>query len=267
MSSEALVPSVGVRRSADAARTDRYFLGVSIFLFTVVLIGFSRTLFLRPLFQVPAVPWYVYIHGSVMTMWFALLVAQTSLVAAHRTDVHRRLGILGAVLAVAVVILGIATTLGTPAHFKAGGATSAGTPNPPQQVEMLIMFGNIGRMMLFPILVATALGMRRRPEVHKRLMLLASMAIIAPAMARIQGFAEVGGISLSPSVGAALLHIIPAIIVFLLPLTLVGHDLLTTRRLHRATVWGVLAYFVVGFVMNVVVPVTALGRTVWNALL
>ncbi len=165
-----------------ARQADRFFLGMSIVLLAILLIGFSRTLFLRPLFQVPAIPWYDYVHGAVMTMWFVLLVVQTSLVAAHRADLHRRLGIFGAALAIAVVTLGLTLTLQLPAHLRAsGGELTTGLPASPASARGFL-WGDIEAIALFSTFVATALIMRRRSDTHKRLMLLASIAMITPAV-------------------------------------------------------------------------------------
>ncbi|HEY6456779.1 MAG TPA: hypothetical protein VIY90_16005 [Steroidobacteraceae bacterium] len=245
---------------------------MSILLLAIVLIGFARTLFLRPLFQVPAIPWYVYVHGSVMTVWIVLFVVQTSLVAARRTDLHRRLGVFGAVLAVSMVILAIVITLKIPSSFPTRAAAAAATGGPPitrqvaMQLAMQIMWGNVGTIILFPTLVATALRMRRRSDVHKRLMLLASMALVGPALGRMQAFPSLWGITASAPVITAFFTLLPIAADLLLPLTLVGHDLLTTRRLHQATLWGVLGYFTSAVGFFSVIPATAVGRALWNAL-
>ena len=239
----------------------RYFLGMSILLLAIVLIGFARTLFLRPLFQVPAIPWYVYVHGSVMSAWIVLFVVQTSLVAAHRTDLHRRLGVLAAVLAVSMVILAIVLTFQIPSTFSTRAAAGASFREP-----MQIMWGNVGTIILFPTLVATALWKRRRSDVHKRLMLLASMALVGPALGRIQAFPSLWGITAAAPVITAFFAIFPIAADLMLPLTLVGHDLLTTRRLHRATLWGVIGYFLSAVGFFSVIPATALGPALWHAL-
>ena len=73
-----------------------------------VLVGFARSFFLRPLFP----EWHspsetiFYVHGAAFTAWIVLLVAQTSMVAGGRTDLHRRIGPFGVALAAAMVVLG-----------------------------------------------------------------------------------------------------------------------------------------------------------------
>ncbi|HEY6457317.1 MAG TPA: hypothetical protein VIY90_18730 [Steroidobacteraceae bacterium] len=234
----------------------------------VVLVGFSRTLFLRPLFQVPAIPWYAYAHGSVMTMWFMLLVVQSSLVAAQRTDAHRRLGILGAALAVVVVILGLLITLKIPGHFKIVGYTSTGGPPHLTSLPTAIraLWGDIGTLTFFLVLVATGVCMRRRPEVHKRLMLLASMTMIAPALGRVTEFPDLSGITVAAPTVTVLLRIVPIGIALGLPLTLAAYDLRGSRRVHPATAWGLLGFVGVAVATRVVIPATAVGEALWKAL-
>jgi len=53
---------------------------------------------LKSLFGTPPLPWLVHLHGFLMTSWFALFFVQVRLVAAHRVDLHRRLGVVGAAL-------------------------------------------------------------------------------------------------------------------------------------------------------------------------
>ena len=187
MSSEALATKSNLARHVGAPRSgvaDRYFQVMSLILLAIVLIGFSRTFFLRPIFKVPAVPWYVYVHGAVMTAWIVLLVTQTSLIAARRTDLHRRLGIGGAFLAVAVAVSALLLTLTIPSLLQNGRPSPNGQPLP-FAVAYPIMWGNFGSItLLFATMVPIALWMRRRPEVHKRLLLLASFTVVGPATGR-----------------------------------------------------------------------------------
>jgi hypothetical protein len=53
----------------------------------------------------------VHIHGLVFTSWVLLFLAQTILVATDRTDLHRKLGAGGAVLAALLLIMGTTTAI------------------------------------------------------------------------------------------------------------------------------------------------------------
>ncbi len=250
-----LAPAVAAARARTA---NRYFQVMSIVLLVIVLTGFSRTFFLRSLFQVPPLALHVYAHALVMTGWFALFFVQTSLVAAGRTDLHRQLGILGAVWALLLVVVTSITALGLPAHFKVDQV-----PNgiPMTRDGMIgIVWGNFGSMLFFSGLVITALALRRRPDTHKRLMLVASMVLVGPALGRYVAYLNIWKAASSVPLVATVLLIVTVITIFALPLTLVAHDLRTARRLHPATLYATLSYFAVAIGFNVIIPATAAGR-------
>jgi phosphatidylserine synthase len=89
------------------ARYDRqFYTGMAIAAAVVVFVGFAPTYFLRDRYQTTPLPTYLHAHGFLFTMWIALFVAQTLLVAVRRTNVHRRLGWAVATLAVVMVVVG-----------------------------------------------------------------------------------------------------------------------------------------------------------------
>src|SRR5262245_23628902 len=79
-----------------------FYVGMAAFAAATVFYGFASTFYLRWMFDLPPLNLLLLSHGVVFTSWFLLFGVQTMLVAAHRTDVHRRLGIAGALLAVFV---------------------------------------------------------------------------------------------------------------------------------------------------------------------
>ena len=84
-------------------RRERWFyLSMSIAAVITVFAGFAPTYYLRPYFNTSPLMPLLHLHGMVFTSWLALFLVQTTLVAAHRTDIHRRLGILGGVIALAI---------------------------------------------------------------------------------------------------------------------------------------------------------------------
>jgi len=99
----------------------------------------------------------------------------------------------------------------------------------PADVVRTVVWTDLASLLIFSTFVGTALYWRQRSDVHKRLILLASMAILGPAVARIMSL-----VTPSQLVGTA----IQTVILVGLPLTVVLHDLLATRRVHRATIIG-----------------------------
>jgi hypothetical protein len=166
-----------VRWSAER----RFHVGFTLAIMTAVLLGFSRTFFLRPWFS----EWadahgspepFFYFHGIVFFAWFVLLLAQPSLVAAGRVDLHRRLGQFGAGLAVVMVVLG---TVG--ALIAARRPTGFMDVSLPPLQFIVVPLADIA---LFGVFVALALVRRHSVQSHKRYMLLASIALLNAAVGR-----------------------------------------------------------------------------------
>jgi hypothetical protein len=80
-------------------RDRRFFAGMAIASAVAVFVGFLATYYLKAWWGTPVLPPLVHLHGILFTGWILLLIAQTSLVAARRTDLHRRIGVGGGVLA------------------------------------------------------------------------------------------------------------------------------------------------------------------------
>jgi hypothetical protein len=196
-------------------RRERFFyLGMSIAAVITVFAGFAPTYYLRPYFNTAPLMPLLHLHGLVFTSWLVLFVTQTTLVAAHRTDIHRRLGIVGGVLAVLMILLGVTTAI---IRAKQGA-----TPIP-EVSPLSFLVIPLGDMFVFSILIGAGFYYRRRPDVHKRLMLLATIAILGAAIARL----PLAIMKAGPPAFFGLTDV--------LVLTCVAYDLLTLRRVHRAT--------------------------------
>ena len=203
----------------------RLYIWFAVFMPVIVLLGFARTYYLKGFFGNPPLPGLlVHLHGLVMTSWVVLFVTQVSLVATGRTRTHQRLGVLGAILAVLIVVVGVLTGI--------AGAARGASPGPPPLRFLVIPLGD---MLVFAILVGTALYFRRgRLDIHKRLMLLAAVNLLAPAIARIPlQFIAAGG-------ALAFFGLTDLIL-----LACVGFDTIRNRRLHPAFLWGML--FIIAF--------------------
>ncbi|MFO1317406.1 MAG: hypothetical protein U1F58_17580 [Burkholderiales bacterium] len=208
---------IDVPGRAEAER--RFFTWMALALFAAVFVGFARSFYLRPLFPEHVVPpeRIFLVHGFAFSAWMALLVAQAALVARGRTDLHRRVGILGALLAVAMVVLG---TLGA----LVGARRPTGfvdVPVPPLQFLAIPLFA----MGLFALFVGLAIARRRDPQSHKRLMLLATIQVVTAAVARWPVVMNYGP--------PAFFRVTDLFIV-----ALALWDLRTRGRLHPVTLWG-----------------------------
>jgi hypothetical protein len=205
-----------------AQRDRRFFSGFALVLLLTVIAGFSRTYYFNelstsPFELTPALHW----HGAAFTGWMLLLVTQTLLIASGNARLHRRLGVAGAVLAAVMVVLGI---------YIAVSRTADGTMLDRGVPPLSFMAVPVVGMLVFGGLVAAALLLRRQAASHKRLMMLATLELVTAGISRVPVVDSWGPPGFF---GVTDLFI----------LAIVAYDLLTLRRVHRATLWGGLFLF------------------------
>jgi len=206
----------GPHGGAAAARQP--FLWLALGMAAVALGGFARSYYLKGLFATPALPLVLHAHALLMSGWLSVFIVQSWLIAARRVAWHRRLGVAAAVLAALVVLSGAALTV--LAFEREARAHAVG------KFHYLLLI-NLVNLLLFAGLIGAGLALRVRAEVHKRLMLLAAVTILAPAAARVALLA-----------GHAPLLQFLAFYGCILGCVLV--DSLWHRRLHPVLGWGAL---------------------------
>jgi FtsH-binding integral membrane protein len=204
-----------------AARVRPYLWGALV-CSLLALVGFARTYYLKGLFGTPQLPPQLHVHGLIMSAWCALFVAQACLVSARRVDIHRRLGIVGAGLALVVVVIGSYLTISATAREVHSHVV--------RQFHVLFGF-NLLNLAVFVGLLSTALAFRRKPEFHKRFMLLAFISLLPPAIAR-------ATLLFTPDQAAQMWAVNVVVVIF------VAVDVIRHRRLHPAFGWGALALLV-----------------------
>ena len=226
-------------RSASPRRKlradDLYFGAMVLLIVGTVFLGFARTYYLAGIYHTQVRNLLVGVHGAVFSTWIVLLVVQTTLVARRNIALHRRLGIFGAGLAVAMVGLGVAAATDSlsrsfaPPGFPFGPLAFYARP--------------ISSIATFAVLIFFAIRLRSNRPAHKRLVLLATLTLIGAAIDR------------WPFAFIHKSHLTTNVILDLLVLSIVIFDLSTLRRIHRATLLGGL---LVAATDHLAVPV---GRT------
>ena len=159
-----------------------FFLYMSLGFLAIALIGFSPTFFIplaRDTFADPHgvrdAPPVIYVHGALVFAWLIFLIAQASLIRVRNVSVHRRLGWLGALLGLAIVISGVAVSFyATRRDLATGGG----------DVVLGDFVGLLVTFLIFGSLTAAAMVLRRDSESHKRLLLLATIWVLGPAWLR-----------------------------------------------------------------------------------
>jgi FtsH-binding integral membrane protein len=152
---------------------------------------------------------FVRIHEVVFFGWIALFVVQTILITAARPDVHRRMGLVGAVLAGSMVVLASVSTI----RAFATGQQRLFFADPHLEIIVFVALAMLGYRY------------RRQSEAHKRLMLLATIALLGAATAH------------TPFIGH--LHRYAYLVVQdLFIVAGVAYDIIARGRVHPAYVWG-----------------------------
>jgi hypothetical protein len=192
----------------------------------VGLIGFGPSYWI-PLFTGAfTVPPIVHLHAGLFYAWLALLVVQSYLVMTRRVTRHRELGVLGVSIATAMVFVGIATAIGS---MKQGVA--AGFEREARAFSVVPVTG----ILFFAGLVGAALLNVRRPDVHRRLMLIATVSILNAAVGRLFrlaiGAPPPSSTAVPPPVAFT---IMPGLLTDLLLVPALIHDKLRIGHVHRA---------------------------------
>jgi hypothetical protein len=133
----------------------------------VVIYGFSQTI-TENLFH-PAIPrpGVLYVHAAVFSAWIALYVLQTGLVASRNVALHRRLGLVWIAIGGALPFVGVATGIAM-RRFR--------IIHDHEALPFLAI--SLTDMVMFAALFLLAVRWRKRPEFHKRLMLLATCCLL-----------------------------------------------------------------------------------------
>jgi len=198
----------------------RFHTGMAVAMLLTAVIGFGPTYFFKPVHPSPPLSPLLHVHGLVFTAWLVLLIVQSGLIRADRTDLHRRLGMFGAVLAAGVVVLGLAV-----ARYAAARGTAADGMTP-----LGFMIFPIGQILLFGGFVGAGLWNRRRPELHRRFILVGSITMLTPAISRMVDKRSV--LAMFLTVGFVIVAMI--------------HDWRTRRRVHPIYIAGAVILVVSG---------------------
>jgi hypothetical protein len=192
-----------------------FFLCMALAIAATVFAGFS--LFYRAGFSSFSAPWWVHVHGVTFTAWIAFYVLQNTLVLRNNIALHRKLGRIGAVYAIWMVLVGLVLT---PLTLVVGRSPPFFTP----AYFLALDWVNI---LCFAVLVYAAIHNRRRTDWHRRLMLCATVSVIAPAIGRLIALSG-HAITVNNNFGILLMFIVVAMLA----------DWLIRGRVHAAWFWG-----------------------------
>ena len=213
-------------------RYDNYFFsGIALLMLVTAFVGFAPTYYLAGVFHAPLPSRIIHVHAVVFSCWVLLLIAQTSLVSAGRVDIHRRMGIAGMLLACVMVVVGVmAATDSLVRGFNPNG----------RDIQAFYIVP-VTSVLIFGALILLAYLNRSNPAAHKRLILVATTALMVAPLARFP---------------MAWLHrnaVHATWLTYIALLLIVAYDLWSTHRLHRATLWA--SAFLI-FVEQIRIPIS-----------
>lgn len=195
-----------------------FYLGMTGAILLIVFAGFAPSFYLRGYFapRVAMEPMtaLVMLHGLLFTSWVLLFAVQVGFISADQRALHKRFGVLGFGLVVAMAVVGTLAAL----H---GIARHSG---PPQFAPLSWLAIPLLDVPVFTTLIGAALYNRRVAQTHKRLMLIATMGMLMPAMGRL-GLPVPFPLVIAATYGLALG-------------ALVTWDMKLLGHVHRATIWG-----------------------------
>ena len=196
-------------------RADRvFFHAMAIVSLAIVVAGFGRAYFFKGMFTTRLPTPLVDVHAGIMTAWIALQAIQPVLVAVRRVRWHRQLGLGGIVVACLVPPLALLTVIGQVRRHKWE----------PPVLAVDVAFSAVAAV---DFAVLAWLGLRARVRdlsAHKRLMMLATVSMLGPALGRLPFVTSI------PAYYGTLAGILVAAL---------AYDLVALRRVHRATMLGV----------------------------
>jgi hypothetical protein len=227
-------------RNSNPSLDNVFFPGMAVLILATVFLGFAHTYYLAGVFRAPLPNLLIHIHGLVFSLWILLLILQASLIAGGRIDIHRRVGLLGFGLGCLMVILGLMAATDSLARHAAPGEAGV--------AAKAFYAVPITDMLIFSTLIYFGFRNRLNPAAHKRLMLIATITLLDAAFGRWPIHVPWWNLQLAQ------------MCCYVLLLMVMGYDLWSTGRVHRATVWASVLLIVV---QQAPVP---LGRTeLWQS--
>ncbi len=209
--------STGIAQRNILASERRFFFGMAIAIALTVIVGFTLNA-ARMHWTYLELPAQVHWHAGAFLAWIILYVVQNWLIVRGSIKRHRQLGMLGAVIAASMVVLGIVTTVAAVEQHRVPPFF------PPGVFLVLDVLGIIG----FGILTAWAIALRKQAAWHKRLMLCGTILVMSPAIGRILPMPLLGKFAPLAVFASMAVYVIAGMF----------FDLRLRGRIHPAYYWG-----------------------------
>jgi hypothetical protein len=177
----------------------------------------------------PHAEWFIHLHAAMCLGWIGLVILQSYFAMTGRVALHIKIGRFGMAYGAALVIFSLAMAL----FLFARTVAAVGIEN--THVPVLAALSD---MTVFSVFLTGAWITRRRSELHRRFILLATNALIIAGVSRLFGGTR----------SVALGDVVPMVLVWLSPLWIAMlYDWLRHRIVHAVYVFGALLLIVLRY--------------------
>ncbi|HYL67770.1 MAG TPA: hypothetical protein VEX69_01260 [Candidatus Limnocylindria bacterium] len=223
-----------------------FYFFMSLLIAAVVMYGFSFTIDMNLIHPALPRPFLLYIHAAVFSGWLIFFILQTGLVRTRRVSLHRRIGWFGVAMASSMVVLGVSTAI-IMERFNSIELHQSDADS----FLMIPLFD----MVCFGSTFGLAALWRKKPEYHRRLMLVATCALAAASFGRFPEWLLprhyfYSGVDLLIVLGVVRDLIVDRrvhpVYLYALPLFIVGQSIVSYTVFHQLPYWQKIAHVIMG---------------------
>jgi hypothetical protein len=154
----------------------RIFVPLALLMTLIAFVGFWPTYFGKVLAGTVSAPLIIHIHAAVFVLWLALFIAQAVFAATGRRALHIRLGPWLMAYGVFLIAVALLTSVAIFHQRVAAGNFAEATRR---------LFAPLRDMLVFAPFLAAGWIYRRKPEIHKRIMVAATTILLIAAVNRL----------------------------------------------------------------------------------
>ena len=170
-----VVAETTVAPRVAVAVSNQFYVRMAYVCMAIAVLGFVPTYWIPLLRGTLAIPPILHLHALFFYGWLALLIAQTQLAASRRFTRHRELGVFGVAVATSMCFVGVAAAVSSMKMSAAGGFAAER-----RAFSILPLSG----VVFFAVLFTIAMLNVKRLDVHKRLMIVATVSLLQAAVGR-----------------------------------------------------------------------------------
>lgn len=235
---------MGIR--AGGGLSQYFYLSMSLLIVAVIVYGFSFTIGKNLIHPTVPRPRILYVHATVFSGWLVFFTLQSMLVRSRKVKWHRRLGWFGLALGTLIPIIGVSTAI------VMGRFNTVSLHATHAESDLIIpLFDMVCFTSTFPL----AFYWRKKPELHRRLMLVATCAVTAAGFGRfperiLPAYLFYAGVDLLILLGIArdviVNRTVHRVYLFALPPFIVGQTIVTYIAFHQVPFWLNIAHALLG---------------------